>query len=218
LHVACGLRLEDEAIRTAVALRLGLTLCVPHVCHCGAQVDAFGTHSFVCKRAPGKIARHQAINDIFVRALASADMPSTKEPNGLLSSDNKRPDGLTLLPWSGGKPLAWDVTVICPLADSYLRISRSTSAGAAELAATRKLDKYASLPNSYSFQPLAFESLGTMNATALSFISDLACKIKAKSNEEREATFLFQRLAVTIQRFNAVLLHESFGELNDPDK
>ena len=29
---ACGLRLDDEAIRIAVGLRLGSNLCVPHVC------------------------------------------------------------------------------------------------------------------------------------------------------------------------------------------
>ena len=46
---ACGLRLDDEAIRAAVALRLGTTLCVPHPCPCGAQVDAYGVHSLVCK-------------------------------------------------------------------------------------------------------------------------------------------------------------------------
>jgi len=48
---ACGLRLEDDAVRTAVALRLGVNLRVPHVCHCGAQVDAFGVHSLICKHA-----------------------------------------------------------------------------------------------------------------------------------------------------------------------
>jgi len=37
---SCGLRLDDEAVRIGVGLRLGLTLCVPHKCHCGALVDA----------------------------------------------------------------------------------------------------------------------------------------------------------------------------------
>ena len=80
--------------RVAVAQRLG-------VCKCGAQVDDTGVHSFVCKRATGKIARHHAINDIFARSLASADVSSTKEPNGLLTKFKKRSDDLSLLPCSG---------------------------------------------------------------------------------------------------------------------
>jgi len=46
----------------AVALRLGYSVCVPHTCRCGALVDVQGTHGLVCKQAPGKIARHQAVN------------------------------------------------------------------------------------------------------------------------------------------------------------
>jgi len=39
---ACGLRLSDEAVRVAVALRLGCSVCVPHYCRCGSLVDAQG--------------------------------------------------------------------------------------------------------------------------------------------------------------------------------
>ena len=35
---ACGLRLGDEAIRVAVGLRLGLNICEPHTCPCGAML------------------------------------------------------------------------------------------------------------------------------------------------------------------------------------
>jgi len=44
-----GLRLDDEAVRVAVGMRLGLSLCVPHNCHCGTLVDAQGLHAMVCK-------------------------------------------------------------------------------------------------------------------------------------------------------------------------
>ena len=48
----CGLRLDNEAIRAAVGLRLGTSLYEPHQCPCGKQVDARGTHGLSCKRAP----------------------------------------------------------------------------------------------------------------------------------------------------------------------
>ena len=41
-------------------------------------------------------ARHNAINES--RALQRAEVPSMKEPAGLSRSDEKRPDGLTLIP------------------------------------------------------------------------------------------------------------------------
>ena len=42
LFTAIKPRLEDEAVRTAVALRLAVNLCVPHASHCGAHADVFG--------------------------------------------------------------------------------------------------------------------------------------------------------------------------------
>ena len=54
---------HSEAVRVAVGLRLGLDLFVPHEYYCGSMVDARGVHSFVCKRAPGRTARHHALNN-----------------------------------------------------------------------------------------------------------------------------------------------------------
>ena len=56
--------ITDEAVRVAVALRLGCSVCVANTCRCGALVDAQGIHGSVCKQGPSKIARHQAINDV----------------------------------------------------------------------------------------------------------------------------------------------------------
>ena len=39
---------------------------------------------------------------------------------GLLRSDSKRPDWLTLVPWESGKRLTWDGTVAHTLAASYV--------------------------------------------------------------------------------------------------
>ena len=48
-----------------------------------------------------------------------------------------------------------------------------------------------------------------MNLSALN-LNDLGRKISSVSGDDREGHFLFQRLSVILQRYNAVLLHESF--------
>ena len=49
----CCFRLDDEVIRIAVGLRLGLDICEPHTCVCGAMVDVKGSHALSCKRSSG---------------------------------------------------------------------------------------------------------------------------------------------------------------------
>jgi len=81
LIASWGLRLDDESVRVAVALRLGLGVCVPHSCSCGDDVvvDAWGQHAFVCKRALGRTQWHQALNDVIARSFASAGILVSKE-------------------------------------------------------------------------------------------------------------------------------------------
>jgi len=93
-------------VRVAVGMRLGLALRVPHNFPCGDQIDAQSLHAMVCKKVPGRIARHQVMNDIIWQSLGSASIPATKEPSGLIREDCKWPDGLTLILWQGGKSLA----------------------------------------------------------------------------------------------------------------
>ena len=146
---ACGLRLEDEAVRIGVALRLGLNVCVPHDCKCGESVDAWGLHAMICKKASGRITRHQALNDIIARAFNSAGIPVMKEPTGLSFQNGKRSDGLTHVPWQTRKALVWDITVLSTLACSYLVASSQTSGAAAELASAKKINKYADISAAY---------------------------------------------------------------------
>jgi len=75
------------------------------------------------------------------RALSKTGLPSIKELHDLLRSDNKRPDGLTLIPWRDGRCATWNVTVTDAVAPSYLSVSSACVALAAEAAAKRKEDK-----------------------------------------------------------------------------
>jgi len=75
------------------------------------------------------------LNDLIARSFASAEVSVTKEPPGLLRTDGKRPDGLTLVPWQSGKSMCRDVTVICPLVESYVNGAAIEAGAAAEVAA-----------------------------------------------------------------------------------
>ncbi|KAH0814117.1 hypothetical protein GEV33_008674 [Tenebrio molitor] len=66
------------------------------------------------------------------RALSSIHISSSLEPCGLLRDDGKRPDGATLIPWSKGQRLIWDVTCVDTLADSYIRKTSKIAGSAAE--------------------------------------------------------------------------------------
>ena len=116
---SCGLFLDNEAVRIAVALRLGATMCLPHDCQCGQSIDALGLHCFSCLKNSGKHTRHRILNDIVWRTLTRAKIQSIKEP---LCPDNngKRPDGASLIPWQRGKCVTWDVTVTDTYAKSYM--------------------------------------------------------------------------------------------------
>jgi len=117
---AVGTRLDNMSLRIAVALRLGANVCAPHVCVCGEQVSADGTHGLACRKSAGRHFRHNAINDLIKRALASAETPAILEPASLSRTDGKRPDDLTIVPWARGRCLVWDFTCPDTLAASHL--------------------------------------------------------------------------------------------------
>ena len=108
------------------------------------------------------------------RSFASAGVPDTKEPAGLFRSDGKRPDGVSLVPWQSGKSY---VGTSRSLAHWPSHTSTSHQAGAAaELAATRKEDKYVDLGACYIFEPIAIETLGVFNASARQLLAHLGKK------------------------------------------
>src|SRR6218665_2226789 len=131
-----------------------------------------------------------------------------KEPSGLLRTDGKRPDGATLIPWSAGRYMAWDATLVHTCAASYLS---QTAISAAEQAAVHKTAKYALLPATHVFVPIAFETLWPVNSEGAEFLSELGRRISV-SGYQRERNFLLQRLSICVQRHNAIAFRGTFQD------
>ena len=141
-----GLKLMNSQFRISVATRLGRKVTEPHSCsRCGKEVLPDGLHGFSCIRSAGRLPRHTMLNDIVRRALASCGVSSILEPPGLCRGDGKRVDGVTLVPWTRGRTLTWDTTIVDPLAPSHIVRTAATGGHAVEEAEALKIRKYQDL-------------------------------------------------------------------------
>ena len=201
-----GLRLDNNAIRIATGLRLGCALANPHICVCGAQVDATAIHGLSCKRSAGRHSRHSEINSIIQHAMTSSHIPSVREPVGMFRTDGKRPDGITIQPWRRGKCLVWDATVVDTLATSHLMGTSQEAGAAAKKAANLKMEKYAAISNTHHFVPFAVETLGTFSPAARSLLADIALRKFQCTGDLKEGLYLKQRISIAIQRGNAACI------------
>ena len=82
-----------------------------------------------------------------------------------------------MVPWTRGKPLAWDVTVSDTYVASYLQLTSATACAAAEKAAADKSTKYVALAATHSFVPVAIEISGVWCPQSAEFIEDLGRRI-----------------------------------------
>ena len=163
-----GLLLGNNAARIAIGLRLGSQLCEEYRCLCGEMVRKDGLHGLSCRLKTGITPRHDIVNKEFSYAFSSADIPNILQPPGISRDDGKRPDGMTIIPWSHGKSLLWDVTVRDTLAPSYVSESSKKARSIAERAERYKHNHYRKLKENYLFTPLAFESLWALKQRNLS--------------------------------------------------
>src|SRR6218665_2897297 len=64
------------------------------------------------------------------------------------------------------------------------------------LSTVHKTAKYALLPATHVFVPIAFETLWPVNAEGAEFLSELRRRISSVSGYQRERNFLLQRLSI----------------------
>ena len=198
-----GLNLGDEPTRIAVSLRLGTPICEPHRCRCGQRVNEYGRHGLSCKFSAGRNPRHTAINDIVKRALATAGIPAVLELVGLDKSSSRRPDGVSVFPFSQGKCLSWDATVSDTFAKTALMDSAASAGSAARKAEERKIRHYQALEEQYRFTPISLETTGVYGNKTETFIQELGRRMRGNTGDVRQTQWLRQRLSIAIARGNA---------------
>ena len=147
--------------------------------------------------------RHGAINDVVQRALSSAGFQAVREPNGVHRDDGIRPDGMTRIPWSNGRSLVWDVTVVDTLAQSHIASTSSAACAAADKAEELKKTKYRAITEHYLFTLVGPETLGSWGAEACNLVKEIGRKLAEQTEEPRATSFLTQKISIELQRGNA---------------
>jgi len=61
------------------------------------------------------------------------------------------------------------------------------------------------------------ETLGPMNKAGFQFLSELGRRISQESGDHCESAFIFQRLSITVQRFNVVAAQGTFATHTPPE-
>jgi len=139
---------------------------------------------------------------------------AVREPAGLITGSALRPDGATLVPWSRGKCMAWDATIVDTVAHSHLSSTRSQAGTAASHAAKLKEQKYAALASTHIIIPVSLETFGAWHFDSLSFVRELGRRAAQITGDQRETTFLLQRISVAVQRGNASSVRGSLPDSN----
>ncbi|KAF0301453.1 Ubiquitin carboxyl-terminal hydrolase 37 [Amphibalanus amphitrite] len=185
------LQMIDKKLKSSLA---GLT---------NVRFDDASWEQAVLPVSAGRHPRHTALNDVLRRALLSANIPALLEPIGLDRGDGKRPDGMTLYPFSSGMSLVWDATCVSTFADCNIASAAVAAGQAARDAEVRKRYKYADLAQRYRFEPVAFETGGACGPGTRTLIRELGARLTAASGDKRETEWLWQRLSIAVMRGNA---------------
>ena len=158
-------------------------LCHPHsCCHCGDLVDKQATHGLSCYMSEGHHSRHAAINNIITCSLAASQFSSMLELSGLCRSADKRPDGVTIIPWKTGHTLVWDATCTDTFAASHIAHATREARAVAALAEEKKKVKYHDLAQTHHFVAVVVETDGAVGTDALDFFADIGSRVRAVSN------------------------------------
>ena len=202
----CGLRLNDEAVRVAVDMRLGLSLCVPHNCYCGRDLSGCPRSSRHEDRANHKTtwsSWHHLASLRSCRDLSCRRALWTRQTRWQTSR------------WANLNPMArWPFVSLGrysrqPISCFLRWQSRSRRWDSSWYGSHQENREILNHIFSIEVRACSSRNLGVFSSTTLNFISELGHRICVHTGDARETSYLFQRISVTLQRFNSVFLHDT---------
>ena len=198
---------DNEVVRIAIGLRLGVPLCVPHsCCQCGAQVNKFGRHGLSC---PKKTETYAQVGSIVRDCLDSLSV-SHYELSDYREASGNPPEGTKLTPWRCGQPLVWDITVVDTFAPHHSSLIEEGPGAVANRIETVKTVEQLRLLSTHSYVPLVIETTGVFGTETAKFFKELARRMRLISRDSREHSSLLQKISIAIQCGNAAAIQQQF--------
>ena len=121
----------------------------------------------------------------------------------------RRPDGITIFPFSQGKALCWDATCVNTFGESSINASAIEVGQAAAKAENTKRNKYPELVRRFRFEPVAIETSGVFGPSTRNIVQEIGKRISEKTGDKRENIWLKQRLNIAVQKGNALSIISS---------
>ena len=78
---------------------LGANIRIRLACHCDKKDERDRLHGLTCTKNAGLFSRQTTLNIPIKQTLGSLNLPSILDPRGLFRIDDKRFDGVMMIPW-----------------------------------------------------------------------------------------------------------------------
>ena len=141
----------------------------------------------------------------------NAKIPSYFKPSGL-SCSHRRPDLMSVVPWTSGKLLVRDATCSDAYAPSNIGVAVTGAGAVTEKSEQHKISKYSRLDWTYMFIPLAVETSGVFGPQSLQFIKNLGRCLKTATGEANSKQCCLQKILVAIQRRDTSSVFGTLGQ------
>ena len=204
---SCELRLNNEATRLDIGLELKVNLCA-HIS--GVAVDALEIHGMLCRKcanSPTRQFRPNMSNFLLARACIQDEVPVVEEPGDhfLLMRE-----GWMEYPWLhwGSAHASRGMWHAQTLWHHRLPQDISYCCSRCWTSCSSQTYQYAEIKAAYDFVPVEIKTPGIIHTEGMVFMDELGKRLSIAARDTREATFLYQRVFVCIQRVNAIVYRD----------